>query len=121
MPHVTINRKIHVIDADGQSMGRLAVQIVRILIGKHKADYAPNVDNGDFVKIQNAGKMKLTGRKVEVKEYYHYSGYPGGLKVRTAKEKIVTNPGWMISQAVSRMLPKNTFRARRLKRLSFVK
>ena len=120
MPH-QINRKIVEIDAEGQSIGRLATQIARVLIGKHKATYMPNIDGGDFVKVKNAAKAKLTGAKVEQKEYFHYSGYPGGMKVRTAKEKIKTDPGWMIRHAVSLMLPKNKLRAPRIKRLSFAK
>ena len=121
MPRPQINRKTVEIDAAGQSLGRLATQIARILIGKHKATYTPNVDGGDFVKVKNAKQVKLTGSKVEQKEYYSYSDYPGGLKTRTAKEKIVSDPGWMIRHAVDRMLPKNKLRAPRIKRLSFAK
>ena len=121
MPRPIINRKVITLDAAGIPLGRLSTQIARILIGKHKATYTPHIDAGDFVKISNAAKIKLTGNKAEAKEYYHYSGYPGGMKTRTAKDKMASNPAWMIKMAVDRMLPKNTLRARRLKRLSFAK
>lgn len=121
MPRPIINRKTVTMDATGVSMGRLATQIARILIGKHKATYVPNADVGDAVVVKNPGAMKLTGTKATTKEYFHYSGYPGGMRTRTSKEKMATNPGWMIKMAVDRMLPKNTFRARRIKRLTFAK
>lgn len=120
MPHV-INRKTIEIDATGKVLGRLAGEIARLLMGKHKATYLPNVDAGDAIRVTHADKIKLTGAKLDQKEYHHYSGYPGGLKTRTAAELIVKNPGFILRAAVDRMLPKNTFRARRMKRLVIVK
>lgn len=120
MPHA-INRKTIEIDATGKVLGRLAAEIARLLMGKHKATYLPNVDAGDTVRVKNADKVKLTGAKIDQKEYHHYSGYPGGLKTRKASELLAKNPGFVLRAAVDRMLPKNTFRARRMKRLTIVK
>jgi large subunit ribosomal protein L13 len=96
-----------VIDAEGEILGRLATRIATALRGKHKPTFQPHVDTGDFVVVVNAGKVKLTGRKLEQKEYYRYSGYPGGLKVRTAGDVLVEDPTRVITQAVKGMLPKN--------------
>ena len=101
----TISRKTHTIDASGQSVGRLATKIATILRGKNKATFTPHVDNGDFVSVINASKVVLTGKKIEQKEYYAYSGYPGGLKTTTAKDLIITKPGELIKRAVYNMLP----------------
>jgi large subunit ribosomal protein L13 len=121
MPHAPIQRKTHEIDAAGKPVGRLATHVARILIGKHKATYAPNVDAGDSVRVVNAAKLLLTGAKLDQKRYYHYSGYPGGLKTRKASDLMVKDPGRVLKAAVDRMLPKNTHRARRIKRLTIVK
>jgi large subunit ribosomal protein L13 len=121
MPRKPLNRKSIEIDASGKAVGRLASEIARLLMGKHKAAYVPNADVGDSVRVKNADKMKLTGAKLEQKEYFHYSGYPGGMKVRKAGTMFAKNAGWILKQAVDRMLPKNTFRSRRLKRLTIVK
>jgi large subunit ribosomal protein L13 len=121
MPRPVINRKIITIDAAGVPVGRLATKIATILIGKHKATYFPNTDAGDFVHVLNIKGMKFTGSKSETKEYYHYSGWPGGMKTRLAKNIMPLKPEWIIRQAVDRMLPKNNHRARRIKRLTFVK
>jgi large subunit ribosomal protein L13 len=121
MPRPVINRKIITLDAAGVPVGRLATKIATILIGKHKATYFPNIDAGDFVSVLNIKGMKFTGAKSENKEYYHYSGWPGGMKTRLAKNIMPQKPEWIIRQAVDRMLPKNTHRARRIKRLTFVK
>jgi large subunit ribosomal protein L13 len=96
-----------VIDAEGEVLGRLATRIATALRGKHKPTFQPHVDTGDFVVVINAGKVKLTGRKLEQKEYYRYSGYPGGLKVRTAADVLNEDPTRVIKQAVKGMLPKN--------------
>ncbi len=121
MPSTSITSKPVEIDAAGQSVGRLATQIARILIGKHKATYTPNVDGGDAVRVKNANKLVLTGNKTESKLYYHYSQYPGGMKTRAAKDLMVKDPGKILRYAVDRMLPKNTLRARRIKRLTIIK
>ena len=117
----TIVRKTIEIDATGKVVGRLASEIARLLMGKHKATYMPNLDSGDSVRVKHADKLKFTGAKMEQKEYYHYSQYPGGMKTRKVADMMAKNPGWVLKMAVDRMLPKNTFRARRLKRLSIVK
>lgn len=121
MPHAPINRKVVEIDAAGKPVGRLATEIARVLIGKHKATYAPNVDGGDLVRVKNASKLVMTGNKIEQKNYYSFSGYPGGLKTRKAKDIMAKDPGSILKSAVDRMLPKNTLRTRRLKRLTVVK
>lgn len=121
MPSTTTTPKAVELDAAGQSVGRLATQIARILIGKHKASYTPNVDAGYSVRVKNASKLVLTGNKTESKLYYHYSQYPGGMKTRSAKILMVKDPGKVLRYAVDRMLPKNTLRARRIKRLTIIK
>ncbi len=121
MPSTTITPKTVELDAAGQSVGRLATQIARILIGKHKATYTPNVDAAYTVRVKNASKLVLTGNKTESKLYYHYSQYPGGMKTRAAKDLMVKDPGKVLRYAVDRMLPKNTLRARRIKRLTITK
>ena len=83
----TVTRKWYVVDAEGQIVGRLSSNIARILRGKHKPSYTPHVDTGDYVVVLNADKVRFTGNKWNVKEYQRYSGYPGGLKVRTADEQ----------------------------------
>ena len=121
MPQTIINRKTIEIDASGKVLGRLATEIARLLQGKHKVDYLPNVDAGDIVRVSNAGKIKLTGNKINQKVYHHYSGYPGGMKDRKISEVLAKDAGRVLKMAVDRMLPKNTLRARRLKRLVIVK
>lgn len=116
---VKIERKTHQIDASEQSIGRLATQIASLLRGKHKANYSPQVDNGDFVIVTNIDKVKFTGKKLEKKEYYHYSGYPGGLKTTKLKELFKNNPQEVLRKAVYNMLPKNRLRQHMIKRLTF--
>lgn len=103
----TVERKWYVIDAEDQVLGRLASKAAVILGGKAKVNYTPHVDCGDYVIIVNAEKAKLTGNKLEDKKYYRHSGYPGGLKVRTAKVMKEKYPTEMIELAVKGMLPKN--------------
>lgn len=121
MPRIPAKRETKDIDADGQVLGRLATKIATILIGKHKATYVPNADMGDNVRVRNAAKIKLTGNKMNTKVYYHYSQYPGGMKVRKVADEMHKDPARVIKAAVDRMLPKNTLRSRRLKRLTIVK
>lgn len=121
MSNTPILRKVHEIDAAGKVVGRLATEIARILIGKHRASYTPNIDAGDIVRVKNAHKLVLTGAKLESKKYFHYSGYPGGMKERKASDLMVKDPGRVLRSAVDRMLPKNTLRPRRLKRLTIIK
>lgn len=102
-----VQRNWYVVDAEGQTLGRLATRIATVLRGKHKAEFTPHVDTGDFVIVVNAGKIELTGQKLDRKRYYRYSGHPGGLKVATAREVRDNDPERMIRQAVKGMLPKN--------------
>ena len=95
-----------VIDASDLVVGRLATQIASILRGKHRADYTPHVDTGDFVVVINTGKVRFTGRKLETKEYQSYSGYPGGQKRVRAKDLIVRRPDHILMEAVRRMVPR---------------
>jgi len=118
MPAVT--RKTIEIDATDQVMGRLATKIAKILIGKHKPDYVPHIDAGDFVKITNADKIKLTGKKWEQKVHFRSSNRPGGIKRVSMTKLRQDNPGEILRHAVKYMLPKNRTQAVRLKRLSFV-
>ncbi len=103
----TVERKWYVIDAEGKPLGRVASKAAHILRGKHKATYTPHIDCGDYVIITNASKVLLTGKKLEDKKYYSHSGYPGGLRTRTAKEMIEKYPEEMVEKAVKGMLPKN--------------
>jgi large subunit ribosomal protein L13 len=103
----TVERIWYVIDAEDQILGRLATRVASVLRGKHKPTFAPHVDCGDYVVVVNADKVKLTGNKEAAKEYYRYSGYAGGLKVRTAAEVRAEQPERLITQAVKGMLPKN--------------
>jgi large subunit ribosomal protein L13 len=100
-----ISRKWYVVDAEGMTLGRLATQVATILKGKHKVTYTPHVDCGDYVIVINASKINLTGKKLDDKKYYNHSGFPGGLRERTAKEMINKYPEEMIERAVKGMLP----------------
>lgn len=101
----TVERKWYVIDATDVTLGRLASKVAFMLRGKHKATYTPHIDCGDYIIIVNAGKVKLTGNKMDKKLYYNNSGYQGGLRVRTAKEMVENYPVEMIERAVKGMLP----------------
>ncbi|MDD5341177.1 MAG: 50S ribosomal protein L13 [Patescibacteria group bacterium] len=116
--NVKTERKIQTIDATNQSVGRLASQIARLLIGKHKVGYTAHIDDGDFVVVTNAGKLLFTGNKLQQKTYKHHSGYPGGLKETKMKKVYGENPGQVIKKAVDNMLPKNRHRKELLKRLT---
>ena len=112
-----ITRDIHTLDAEGKAPGRLATEVATLLIGKHKTDFAPNLDIGDHVQIVNAAKMNITGKKLDQKNYYHHTGYAKGLRTKPMKRVWEENPGEVLFRAVSRMLPKNKHRTERLKRL----
>lgn len=107
----------YVVDATNQVLGRLATKVARMLIGKDKPSFTPYLDSGDHVVVINAGKVRLTGNKIEQKVYYSHSGYPGGLKETPLKRLRPTRPDWVIREAVLGMLPKNKLRARRAKKL----
>lgn len=111
-------RTIQTIDAAGKAPGRLATQIAMILIGKTKPDYAPNVDSGDAVEVKNASKMTVSGNKMEQKTYYKHTGGPRGLSATLMKTVWAKDPGDVLRRAVDRMLPKNTHRTPRMKRLN---
>ena len=100
-----IERKWYLIDAEGETLGRLATKAATILRGKHKVTYTPHVDCGDYVIIVNASKINLTGKKLSDKVYYNHSGYPGGLRERTAKEMVEKYPEEMLERAIKGMLP----------------
>ena len=102
-----LNRQWYVVDADGEVLGRLCTRIATVLRGKHHPEYTPHVDTGDYVIVVNAGKVRFTGNKENVKIYQNYSGYPGGLKELTASEIRARKPERLIEIAVKGMLPKN--------------
>lgn len=114
---MNIERTTHTIDATDKTVGRLSTEIATLLIGKHKPSYMPNMDMGDFVKIENAGAMVFTGKKMEQKAYYRHSMHPGGLKTTLLKHLWKKDPSEVLRKAVSRMLPKNKLRNERMKRL----
>ncbi len=102
-----VARQWFIVDASGVVLGRLAAKVASVLKGKHKTVYTPHVDTGDFVVVINAERVRLTGRKLENKQYIHHSGYPGGLKSITAEKLLMTRPEEVIKTAVKGMLPKN--------------
>ncbi len=102
-----IRREWHVVDAGGRILGKLAVEVASLLMGKHKPIYAPNLDTGDYVVVINAAKVKVSGKKAEQKRYYRHSGYPGGLKDPTFEEVFSRYPTRVIEYAVKGMLPHN--------------
>jgi large subunit ribosomal protein L13 len=106
-----------VVDAAGQVLGRLATVVARVLIGKDKPEFTPNLDSGDHVVVINAQKIRLTGNKLDDKIYRRHSGYPGGLKEIPAKRIRPNRADWMVREAVLGMLPKNKLRASRAKKL----
>jgi len=112
-----INREWLVVDATGQTLGRLATRIATILSGKHKANYTPNLDMGDFVIVVNGAKISVTGNRLDAKLYRRHTGYPGGLKEITLRRMLETHPERVIQLAVKGMLPKNKLGRQMLKKL----
>ncbi|MEK7579754.1 MAG: 50S ribosomal protein L13 [Patescibacteria group bacterium] len=110
---------IHKMDATDQSLGRLASKIALILRGKNKPDFEPNILADEKVVVENIEKIKITGRKLEQKKYYHYSGYPGGLRTKTMKDIFRKDPKEVLRLAVLGMLPKNRLRKGMIKNLQF--
>ena len=106
-----------VVDADGQTLGRLATQIADALRGKRKPTYTPHIDTGDFVVVVNAEKIQVTGNKLDQKKYYRHSGYPGGLKERTLREQLERRPTEVLRKAVKGMLPRNRLARKQLTKL----
>lgn len=112
-----VERSWYVIDAEGQTLGRLATQIAVLLRGKHKPIYSPSVDCGDYVVVINAEKIKVTGRRLDQKKYYRHSGYPGGLSEITLRDQLDKFPTRVIEAAVRGMLPKNKLGRKMFKKL----
>lgn len=112
-----IERKWYVVDAEGQTLGRLASEVAVLLRGKHKPTFTPHVDTGDHVILINAEKIKLTGNKLTDKKYYSHSGYPGSLTSKTAEEMRDTRPEQMLETAVKGMLPHNKLGRQIIKKL----
>ena len=112
-----VKKDWYVVDAEGKTLGRLATQIARVLIGKHKPTFTPHMDVGDFVIVLNADKVVLTGSKATSKECIRHSRYPGGLKTVAYSEMIARFPDRVIKAAVDGMLPKNKLRAVRMRKL----
>lgn len=103
----TANHNWYIVDASGKTLGRLASEVAKRLRGKHKPEYTPNVDTGDFIVVVNASHIKVTGTKTKDKIYYSHSGYPGGIKEITFEKLLAKNPEQVIELAVKRMLPRN--------------
>lgn len=116
-----IDRKWYVIDAQDAVLGRLAAKVATYIRGKNKPVFTPHVDTGDFVIVINADKIRLTGRKLTDKIYYHHSGYTGGIKARMAKELLEEKPERIIEKAVWGMLPKNRLGRAMIKKLKVYK
>lgn len=113
----TIERKWYVVDAEGKTLGRLASEIAKVLRGKHKPIYTPHMDTGDYVIVINAEKVKVTGKKLDQKIYYHHSGYVGGMKETTLKKMLADKPERVIELAVKGMLPKGPLGRQMYKKL----
>jgi large subunit ribosomal protein L13 len=112
-----LNRTWYVVDAEGQTLGRLASQVAAVLRGKHKPTYSPSVDCGDYVIVINADKVRVTGNKMDEKMYYRHSGYVGGLREMTLREQLQLYPRRPVELAVKGMLPKNKLGRKMFKKL----
>ena len=112
-----VDRRWHVIDADGRPLGRVSTQIATLLRGKHKPAFSPSLDVGDYVVVINASKIVATGNKLDAKMYYRHSGYPGSLRQETLRHLLERNPMKVIERAVRGMLPKTRLGRRQLSHL----
>jgi len=112
-----IQQRWYLVDAEGQTLGRLATRIADTIRGKRKPQYTPHIDTGDFVVVVNAEKIAVTGKKLEEKIYYRHSGYPGGLRERTLAEELERRPTEVLRKAVKGMLPRNRLARRQLTKL----
>jgi large subunit ribosomal protein L13 len=112
-----IAREWYLVDAEGQTLGRLATRLADVLRGKGKPQYTPHVDTGDFVVVVNAEKIAVTGNKLDDKMYYRHSGYPGGLKERPLREQLERRPEEVLRKAVKGMLPRNRLARQQLTKL----
>ena len=113
----TIERKWYVVDAEGMTLGRLASEVAKVLRGKNKAIFTPHIDTGDYVIVVNADKVKVTGKKLDQKIYYHHSDYIGGMKETTLREMMNKHPERVIEYAVKGMLPKGPLGRQMYKKL----
>ena len=112
-----IERKWYVVDAEGQTLGRLAAEVAKVLRGKNKPEFTPHIDTGDNVIVINAEKIKVTGKKLDQKVYYHHSDYVGGMKETTLREMMAKKPEAVIEMAVKGMLPKGPLGREEYKKL----
>ncbi|HET9114969.1 MAG TPA: 50S ribosomal protein L13 [Gaiellaceae bacterium] len=112
-----VTREWYLVDAEGQTLGRLATQIADTLRGKRKPQFTPHVDTGDFVIVVNAEKIQVTGNKLDQKRYYRHSGYPGGIRSRTLREQLERRPTEVLRVAVKGMLPKNRLARQQITKL----
>lgn len=112
-----VDQKWHLVDANGKTLGRIATQVATLLRGKHKPQFTPNADLGDFVVVVNAEKIKLTGKRAELKEYFHYTGYPGGATFEKFKELMQKHPDRVFEHAIRGMLPHNRLGRKIIKKL----
>ena len=112
-----IERKWYVVDAEGQTLGRLAAEVAKVLRGKNKPEFTPHIDTGDNVIVINAEKIKVTGKKLDQKVYYHHSDYVGGMKETTLREMMAKKPEQVIELAVKGMLPKGPLGRTMIKKL----
>ncbi len=113
----SVERKWHLIDAEGRTLGRLATEIARLLRGKNKPQYTPHIDVGDFVVVVNADKVVVTGKKAEQKVYYRHSGYPGGLKETSFETMLKRKPTEVLRGAVKGMMPRTRLGRQQLRKL----
>lgn len=114
---VESEKKWFVVDASGQTLGRIASKVARILRGKHKPQFTPNADLGDFVIVVNADKVQVTGKRIELKQFYHNTLFPGGARFESFRELIQKKPEWVFEHAVKGMLPHNRLGRRIIKKL----
>ena len=112
-----IERKWYVVDAEGQTLGRLSAEIAKVLRGKNKPVFTPHIDTGDYVVVVNAAKVKVTGKKLDQKVYYHHSDYVGGMKETTLREMMAKKPEAVVEMAVKGMLPKGPLGRTMIKKL----
>ena len=112
-----IQREWRVVDADGQTLGRLATRIATLLRGKHRATFSTHIDTGDPVIVLNAGKIKVTGRKLQAKQYVRHSGYPGGMRTESLERLLARRPEEVIRRAVRGMVPQNRLGEQMMRKL----
>lgn len=112
-----VQRGWHIVDATGKAPGRLATQVAKVLMGKHRPTWTPHVDTGEFVVVVNCAAVRFTGKKTDDKEYQRFTGYPGGLRIKSAKEVLATKPEDVVYLAIRRMLPKTKLGRQMIRKL----